>query len=151
MAFDSSLQLALARSPSCDTMALAFTTVSAARPSAAPAAPAAAAAPAAGTHGSGRGLVAAGLAACGLVAARERRQGKAATSGSAVDLHCVSFNFLQFHADSASRCLFRGQSGDSYYRDSLVACRAQLNGVDAPTPEETDQHMEPCPPLAGHL
>lgn len=32
--------------------------------------------------------------------------------------------------------------GESYYRDHLVACRAQLNGVDAPTPEETDQHME---------
>ena len=30
----------------------------------------------------------------------------------------------------------------SYYRDHLVACRAQLNGVDAPTPEETDKHME---------
>ena len=30
----------------------------------------------------------------------------------------------------------------SYYRDQLVACRAQLNGVDAPTPEETDKHME---------
>ena len=31
---------------------------------------------------------------------------------------------------------------ESYYRDHLVACRAQLNGVDAPTPEETDAHME---------
>ena len=30
----------------------------------------------------------------------------------------------------------------TYYRDHLVACRAQLNGVDAPTPEETDKHME---------
>ena len=35
------------------------------------------------------------------------------------------------------QCLVR-----SYYRDHLVACRAQLNGVDAPTPEETDKHME---------
>ena len=30
----------------------------------------------------------------------------------------------------------------SYYRDHLVACRAQLNGADAPTVEETDKHME---------
>ena len=30
----------------------------------------------------------------------------------------------------------------SYYRDNLVACRAQLNGADAPTVEETDQHVQ---------
>ncbi|CAJ1453078.1 unnamed protein product [Effrenium voratum] len=31
---------------------------------------------------------------------------------------------------------------ESYYRDNLVACRAQLNGADAPTVEETDQHVQ---------
>eukprot|EP00438_Fugacium_kawagutii_P035114 Skav218754 [mRNA] locus=scaffold1372:27030:40104:- [translate_table: standard] len=35
-----------------------------------------------------------------------------------------------------------GNFSETYYRDQLVACRAQLNGVDAPTPEETDKHME---------
>ncbi|CAJ1441425.1 unnamed protein product [Effrenium voratum] len=33
-------------------------------------------------------------------------------------------------------------AGESYYRDNLVACRAQLNGADAPTVEETDQHVQ---------
>eukprot|EP00931_Biecheleriopsis_adriatica_P110882 TRINITY_DN851_c0_g1_i12.p1 TRINITY_DN851_c0_g1~~TRINITY_DN851_c0_g1_i12.p1 ORF type:complete len:477 (-),score=120.29 TRINITY_DN851_c0_g1_i12:41-1354(-) len=31
---------------------------------------------------------------------------------------------------------------ETYFRDRLVACRAQLNGVDAPTVEETDEHMK---------
>ena len=33
-------------------------------------------------------------------------------------------------------------AGETYFRDQLVACRAQLNGVDAPTVEETDQHIQ---------
>ena len=32
--------------------------------------------------------------------------------------------------------------GETYFRDQLVACRAQLNGVEAPTLEETDQHIQ---------
>ncbi|CAL1130187.1 unnamed protein product, partial [Cladocopium goreaui] len=77
--------------------------------------------PQATQHGlSGTG---AGLAACGLAAAagvrRTRKQRRSMAGTSLV-----------------------GNLGESYYRDHLVACRAQLNGVDAPTPEETDQHME---------
>ena len=33
-------------------------------------------------------------------------------------------------------------AGETYFRDQLVACRAQLDGVEAPTLEETDQHIQ---------
>ncbi|CAE7205416.1 petA, partial [Symbiodinium pilosum] len=33
-------------------------------------------------------------------------------------------------------------ASETYFRDQLVACRAQLDGVNAPTLEETDQHVQ---------
>ena len=32
--------------------------------------------------------------------------------------------------------------GETYFRDQLVACRAQLDGAEAPSLEETDQHVQ---------
>ncbi|CAL1168806.1 unnamed protein product [Cladocopium goreaui] len=76
-----------------------------------------------GPAGAGVTLAAAGLVAAAAVTRRARRAKGSMPKGP-----------VMVGASVAAE--------ESYYRDHLVACRAQLNGVDAPTPEETDKHME---------
>ncbi|CAJ1393849.1 unnamed protein product [Effrenium voratum] len=71
-----------------------------------------------GSH-SGTGLAAAGATAAVLAGAARRHR-----------------------RERMARGTVQGSRGESYYRDNLVACRAQLNGADAPTVEETDQHVQ---------
>ncbi|CAK8998174.1 unnamed protein product, partial [Durusdinium trenchii] len=75
-----------------------------------------------GSAGAGAALAVAGLAAAAGV--RKSMRGRRSTKASVM---VGNTNVAE---------------PESYYRDHLVACRAQLNGVDAPTPEETDKHME---------
>mgnify|MGYP002803567387 FL=1 len=75
------------------------------------------------SNGTGAGL----MATAGLVAAAAGKARRAARRSRKAGAAMVVGNELE---------------SQTYYRDHLVACRAQLNGVDAPTPEETDKHME---------
>ncbi|CAE6914960.1 petA [Symbiodinium natans] len=78
----------------------------------------------AGTWFSGTG---AALAATGLVTASAlRRKARGVRAKTA----------------SVATGLSSSVGGETYFRDQLVACRAQLDGVEAPTLEETDQHIQ---------